>query len=108
MGKFQSRLKLGTENTAGAQYRGWYYHFIAHQTGSGVRRTRYSVSICDSNHHRVGYLRDCATIQQATEAAKHWIDEKLEGAQLRLNTKVAGTSSSPPSRLFRASLAQEK
>ncbi len=76
-GKFQSQAKLGTEASAGAQYRGWHYSFVAHATGSGVQRTRYAVSIRDGNQNRVAYLRDCASIAQATEAAKRWIDDTM-------------------------------
>jgi hypothetical protein len=56
-GKFRSQAKLGTEKSAGGQYRDWFYSFVTHETGSGVRRTRYAVSICDPNKNRVEYLR---------------------------------------------------
>ena len=76
-GKFRSYSQLGTEKSAGGRYRGWSYAFVAHQTGSGVRRTRYAVSICDTNKNRVEYLRDFSSIKQATDAAQQSIDQKL-------------------------------
>ena len=36
-GKFRSQAKLGTEKSAGGQYRDWFYSFVTHETGSGVR-----------------------------------------------------------------------
>ena len=76
-GKFRSHAQLGTEKSSGGQYRDWFYSFVTHQTGSGVRRTRYAVSICDPNKNRVEYLRDFSSIEQATVAAQHCIDHQL-------------------------------
>lgn len=76
-GKFKSHSHLGTAQSAGGQHRGWHFDFVAHQTGSGVRRTRYAVSISDPNKNRVEYLRDFSNIGQATDAAKEWIDRTL-------------------------------
>lgn len=82
-GKFRSRPKLGTDKTAGSRYRGWYYDFVTHRSASGSQRTRYAASILDPNRNRVAYIRDCATIQQATDAAKRWIDQALTPKDLR-------------------------
>ncbi|MEM8945015.1 MAG: hypothetical protein AAGD11_07515 [Planctomycetota bacterium] len=90
-GKFQSALIPGVENLTGAEYRGWHYRFVTHQTGSGVKRMRYSASILDGNHNRVAYLRDCASIQQATAAAKHWIDETIAQTAASAAAKSVGT-----------------
>lgn len=86
--KFQSQLKLGTDKTAGEEYRGWHYSLVAHQTGSDVRRIRYAVSILDTNKNRVAYLRDCCSIQQAADAAKRWIDQTL-GRMLAQRAPIA-------------------
>lgn len=75
--KFQSERIPGTVKHTGEEYRGWFFSFVAHQTGSGVTRKRYAATILDRNKHRVAYLRDCSSIQQATEVAKHWIDETI-------------------------------
>ncbi len=96
-GKFRSQAKLGTETAAGAQYRGWHYSFVAHSTGSGVQRTRYAVSIRDGNQNRVAYLRDCASIPQATEAAKRWIDDTMSRIAKRRAESGLGTIPKLPS-----------
>ncbi len=76
-GKFRSQAKLGTEKSAGGTYRDWFYSFVAHQTGSGVRRTRFAVSIRDPHKNRVAYLRDFSCLNLATVAAEQWIDQQL-------------------------------
>ncbi len=76
-GKFRSYAHAGIEKSAGQQYRDWSFRFVTHQTGSSVRRTRYSVSICDPSKNRVAYLRDFSNIGQATRAAQAWIDQTL-------------------------------
>lgn len=76
--KFRSYTKMGTEkHSTGGRYRDWQYSFVAHQTGSGVRRTRYAVTISDPHGNHVEYLRDFSSIDQATSAAQQWIDRKL-------------------------------
>jgi len=76
-GKFRSHAQLGTAKSQGGTYRGWHFSFVGHQTGSGVERTRYAVSISDSRRNRVKYLRDFSSVRQATEAAKRYIDTAL-------------------------------
>ena len=76
-GKFRVRSGHGTVKTVGAEYRGWSYSFVAHQSGSSVARTRYSVSILDANKNRAHYMRGFASIKQATTAAQEWIDAAL-------------------------------
>jgi hypothetical protein len=73
-GKFKSQLVLGQVKSAGSEYRGWTYEFISHQTGASVKRMLFSVSILDENGHRAAYLRDFANVDQATRAAREWID----------------------------------
>ncbi len=87
-GKFRSYAQAGTGKSAGQPYRGWSFSFTTHQTGSSVRRTRYSVSIGDPNNHRAAYLRDFSSIQQATTAAQAWIDNALS---LKLAASAVGT-----------------
>lgn len=107
--KFQSQLHRGTQQTTGAQYRGWKYSFVAHQTGSGVQRTRYAVSIRDTDDHPVAYVRDCASIQQATEAAKRCIDEKLGSRDRRQTSHSLGSIPTLPEFVAaRRAAAQEK
>jgi len=90
-GKFHSHAQLGTKKSTGGQYRGWHFDFVAHQTGSGVRRTRYAVSIRDAQKNRVQYLRDFSSIQQATEAAQEWIDHTLGLGLPKPSPGVVGT-----------------
>ena len=90
-GKFQPELVPGTEKCAGGEYRGWHYSFVSHQTGSGVKRKRYAATILDGNRNRVAYLRDCSSIQQATEAAKFWIDETIAQTLAQSAAKSLGT-----------------
>lgn len=106
--KFQSQLRPGTENTSGAEYRGWHYSFVVHQATGTTRRTRYGVTIRDPKKNRVAYLRDCSSIQQATDAAKHWIDSTLEKIAVRQEAGQVGTIPALPTRQFRANLAYEK
>lgn len=107
--KFQSQLHRGTQQATGAQYRGWKYSFVAHQTGSGVQRTRYAVSIRDANDHPVAYVRDCASIPQATEAAKRCIDEKLGPPTTRRTDQPLGSIPTLPEFIAaRRVAAQEK
>ncbi|MCG8451401.1 MAG: hypothetical protein MI725_17685 [Pirellulales bacterium] len=76
-GKFRSRSAPGAAKSAGGEYRGWFYSFVTHETGSSVRRTSYAVSISDPNRNRVEYLRGFASIAQAEEAAREWIDQTV-------------------------------
>lgn len=107
-GKFQSQAKLGTEHAEGSQHRGWHYSFVMHQTGSGVKRTRYAVSISDPQHNRVAYLRDCSSIQQAAEAAKHWIDTTLSRIAANQLAGDVGALPAISNRIFRARFAHER
>ena len=95
-GKFRHHAHLGTQKSVGGQYREWHYSFVTHQTGSGVRRTRYAVTICDPKGHRAEYLRDFSSIQQATVAAQQWIDQKLSFDPLDLRPGLVGTIPSLP------------
>ena len=76
-GKFRSHAKMGTQKSAVEEYREWHFSLIAHQTGSGVRRICYAVSISDPHHYQVEYLRDFSSIQRAKEAAQEWIDRRI-------------------------------
>ena len=105
-GKFQSELRLGTEKTDGGQYRGWRYSFIAHQASGATRRTQYAVSIRDANNNRAAYLRGCSSIQQAAEAAKHWIDNAMGKSPSSREQVNLGAIPPLPTPLTRAS--QEK
>lgn len=76
-GKFRSYARTGVKENSGQEYRGWSYRLITHQTGSSVRRTLFSVSICDPHMNRVAYLRDFSNTRQAEAAAKAWVDNML-------------------------------
>jgi len=102
--KFRPYSKMGLEKSTGGQYRDWHYSFVAHQTGSGVRRTRYAVSISDPNKNRVEYLRDFSSLEQATTAAKQWIDQKANWIQANALPRAVGTIPTPPTSVA----AQEK
>lgn len=95
-GKFRSHAQLGTAKTTGDQYRGWSYSFIAHQTGSGVSRTLYAVSICDPYGNRVDYLRDFPNIQQATKAAHQRIDRTVGQSLVTAKPGAVGTIPTVP------------
>lgn len=90
-GKFHAHAHLGMTTSSGGQYRGWRFDFVAHQTGSGVRRTLYAVSISDPNKNRVEYLRDFSSIHQATNAAQQWIDRTLGLGLPKPSAGVLGT-----------------
>lgn len=77
-GKFVSRPRMGVQRTAGTSYRDWTYEFVSHQTGTSVRRTCYHVSIRDPLGISAEYLRDFPSLEQAREAAEHWIDCAIE------------------------------
>ena len=77
MGKFQSRSAAASSKSAGGEYRGWHYTFVAHQTGSSVKRTSYAVSIRDAQKNPVEYLRGFSSIDQATRAAYSGLDAKI-------------------------------
>jgi len=77
-GKFRSYAQVGIEKSVGQPYRDWSFSFVTHQTGSSVRRTLFSVSICDPSKNRVAYLRDFSSLGQATTAAQAWIDQALD------------------------------
>jgi len=102
--KFRPHAQLGTKKSTGGQYRDWLFDFVAHQTGSGVRRTRYAVSISDPHRNRVQYLRDFSSIQQATEAAQEWIDRTLGLDLPKPSPGVVGSIPTLPSQ----QTAQEK
>lgn len=87
-GKFRSYAHAGIEKSVGQTYRDWSFSFVTHQTGSSVRRTIFSVSICDPSKNRVAYLRDFSSIGQATSAAQAWIDQTLDW---KLATSAVGT-----------------
>ena len=76
-GKFRPQARIGGKKSAGGEYRGWYYDFVSHQSGSSVRRTSYSVSISDWQHNRVEYLCGFSSLDQASKAAQELIDQKL-------------------------------
>ena len=76
-GKFRSYARVGVEKTPRQEYRDWSFEFILHQTGISVRRTCYSVAICDPRKSRAAYLRDFNSLEQATSAARKWIDKTL-------------------------------
>ena len=102
-GKFPTHKQLGTTQSSGGEYRGWHLDFVAHQTGSSVRRTRYAVSISDPHKNRVQYLRDFSNLQQATAAAHAWIDQTLS---MTLAKPTHGIGSIPG--LPTPAVAQEK
>ena len=79
-GKFRSHALMGPTTSSGQQYRGWQFEFIAHQTGTGISRTRYAVSIRDPQQNRVEYLRDFSSRQQATQVAQQWVDRTLSAS----------------------------
>ena len=107
--KFTTHARLGTDKSAGGQYRGWHYSFTAHSTGSGVQRTRYSVSILDNKKHRVAYLRDFSSIEQATRGAKDYIDQKLGFDMQQKSAANVGTIPKlPTSKTVENLPAQEK
>lgn len=99
-GKFRSQAHVGIEKSAGEQYRGWSFSFIAHQTGSSVRRTLTSVSICDPSKNRAAYLRDFPSIQQAAAAAQEWIDHTLSMRLSKVVTSDVGAIPTLPEVLF--------
>jgi hypothetical protein len=97
-GKFRAHSQLGTTKSHGEAYRNWSYHLVAHQTGSGVRRTKYSVSVCDPNHQRAAYLQDFCNLQQATTAAQQWIDQQLGRTLPAQQPGAVGTIPAAPHR----------
>ncbi len=97
LGKFQSRTALATTKKPGGEYLGWHYDFVAHQSGSSVKRTRYAVSIKDPHHNPVEYLRGFSSIAQATQAARDWLDAKLGKVLTRLPAGQIGKIPSMPS-----------
>ncbi len=103
-GKFRSYAQTATEKSGDQEYRGWFFGFVMHQTGSSVRRKRYAVAICDPNKHRAAYLRDFASPQQATTAAQQWIDQTLS---TKLAANVPGTLGAIPT-LPTPTVVQEK
>lgn len=74
-GKFHQRAKTGLSQLAQVEHRGWSYQFTSHQIGTSVRRTSYSVTIADPDGHRAEYLRGFSSLDQASEAAREWIDQ---------------------------------
>ncbi len=90
-GKFRSYAQTGIEKSTGEPYRGWSFSFVTHQTGSSVRRKRYAVAICDPHKNRAAYLRDFSSLQQATTAAKAWIDQTLSLKLAESNSGALGT-----------------
>jgi len=90
-GKFRSYSQTGLEKGTGQQYRGWSFSFVTHQTGSSVRRSLTSVSICDPSKNRVAYLRDFPSIQQAASAAQEWVDHALRVSLATTTPKDVGT-----------------
>ncbi len=101
-GKFRTHSQMGPEKSASGVYRDWSYTFVAHQTGSSVRRMRYAVSICDPQQCRVKYLRDFSNLEQATLAAKECIDQLLEA---RLTRQVPGNVGTIPPLSLREQLS---
>ncbi len=87
-GKFHSYSQIGLKKSAGESYRDWSFSLVTHQTGSSVRRSLTSVSICDPSKNRVAYLRDFSSIGQAASAAQRWIDQTLN---LKLAASAVGT-----------------
>ena len=76
-GKFRHLRRAGTEKSSAGSYRGWNYELIRHETGSSIRRPRFSASVRDPHGHRAQYLRDFSSAEQAGSAAREWIDEVL-------------------------------
>ncbi len=95
-GKFRAHAKMGTDKKSNEVYREWHFSLVAHQTCSGMKRIRYAVSICDPQMKRVEYLRDFSNIQQATAAAKQWIDRVLRPRLPSRSSSSSGPAARPP------------
>jgi len=103
-GKFRTRARLGTARSSDETYRDWSFHLISHNTGSSVRRTTYSVSISDPARNRIAYLRDFPNVEQATTAARTWIDRRLSRNWRRVPAELGTIPAVPSSGMS----AQEK
>jgi len=107
-GKFRAHTKMGTDKAVPQQYREWHYSLVSHQLSSGVRRTRYAVSICDPQMNKAAYLRDFSTAEQATLAAHQWIDRILKKRLAKLRPGVIGTIPRLPTPSSTPTPTQEK
>lgn len=90
-GKFQSRPRMGLPQRRPTSYRDWSYHLVEHKTGTAVSRTTYHVGIEDPHGNRIAFLRDYPSLQSATLAAQHWIDERL-----RMIDRIRGKTPQEP------------
>ena len=91
-GRFRPRPRMGLPQRTPASYRGWSFHLVEHQSGTVVKRTTYHIGIEDPHGNRIAFLRDFSSLQNATQAAEHWIDERLRMLD-RLRGKNAQDSS---------------
>lgn len=76
-GKFHRRARFGVETNPGGKHRGWSYKLISHQTGTSVKRMIYHAEIRDPHDNQLAFLRDFSNLEQASKAARDWIDERL-------------------------------
>ena len=96
-GKFQRRARFGIETNTGGKHRGWSYKLISHQTGTSVKRTIYHAEILDPHDNQLAFLRDFSNLDQASRAAREWIDNRLNlVAKLRAAGSVGQIPPPPP------------
>ena len=103
-GKFRTRARLGTARSPDETYRDWSFRMISHSTGSSVRRTTYNVLISDPARNQIAYLRDFPNIEQATTAARTWIDRRLSRIRPTVSADLGTIPAVPSSGMS----AQEK